>query len=163
MDKEIKQYPNPEFSSLEEEEEYWKTHSPLDEGYEGEVQTSPQKRASFLSIRLTGDELSELRDVASKLGMGASTFARLAIRNAVCGKNLGLQNSFESLPYDYREMHDSFLKQQGIYIMDPGAISMDEDSIRYVLSAILDILKCRKITPEDEHYPEIERFIRLKR
>ena len=163
MDKEIKQYPNPEFSSLEEEEEYWKTHSPLDEGYEGEVQTSPQKRASFLSIRLTGDELSELRDVASKLGMGASTFARLVIRTAVRGKNLGLQNSFESLPYDYRGMHDSLMKQRSIYIMDTGTMNLSAESLNEFLFLLFSTLKCREITPEDDDYPEIERFVRLKR
>lgn len=32
-----KRYPNPKFHSLEEEEKYWQTHSPLEEGYEGEV------------------------------------------------------------------------------------------------------------------------------
>ena len=29
----MKYYPNPKFSSWKEEDEYWKTHSPLDEGY----------------------------------------------------------------------------------------------------------------------------------
>ena len=30
-------YPNPDFTTLEEEDEYWQTHSQLEEGYEGEV------------------------------------------------------------------------------------------------------------------------------
>lgn len=76
MTKKAKQYPNPRFSNLEEEDEYWKTHSPLDEGYEGEVQKSKQKRSSFLSIRLTGDELTKLRNMAAKSGMGPSTYVR---------------------------------------------------------------------------------------
>ena len=74
MTKKAKQYPNPRFSSLEEEDEYWKTHSPLDEGYKGEVQKSKQKRSSFLSIRLTGEEITKLRNVAAKFGMGPSTY-----------------------------------------------------------------------------------------
>ena len=87
MTEKAKQYPNPRFSSLEEEEEYWKTHSPLDEGYEGEVQKSKQKRSSFLSIRLTGEELTQLRDMAAKFGMGPSTYARQVLRLAIEQKN----------------------------------------------------------------------------
>lgn len=75
-----KKYPNPKFSNAEQEDEYWKTHSPLDEGYKGEIQKTKQKRTSFLSIRLTGEELTRLRDKAARLGIGPSTFARLVLR-----------------------------------------------------------------------------------
>lgn len=75
-----KQYPNPKFNTPEKEDEYWKTHSPLDEGYEGEVQKSKQKRTSFLSIRLTGDELTKLRNEAAKFGVGPSTYVRQLLK-----------------------------------------------------------------------------------
>lgn len=87
MTKKAKHYPNPRFSSLEEEDNYWKTHSPLDEGYEGAVQTSKQKRSSFLSIRLTGEELTQLRDMGAEFGMGPSTYARQVLRLAIEQKN----------------------------------------------------------------------------
>jgi predicted DNA binding CopG/RHH family protein len=76
-------YPNPKFSSREEEDKYWATHSPLDEGYEVEAQREKQKRSSFLTIRLTGEELTQLRDLAGAKGMGPSTFIRTLIKNAI--------------------------------------------------------------------------------
>lgn len=87
MTEKAKQYPNPRFRSVEEEDEYWKTHSPLDEGYGGEVQKSKQKRSSFLSVRLTGKELTQLRDMAAEFGIGPSTYARQVLRLAIEQKN----------------------------------------------------------------------------
>ena len=55
-----KSYPTPEFHSPEEEEEYWKTHSPIAEGYEGEVKRPRQKRSSFLAVRLSGEESASI-------------------------------------------------------------------------------------------------------
>lgn len=72
-------YPNPRFDSPDEEDKYWETHSPLDEGYKGEIQESKQKRSSFLSIRLTGDELTKLRDLSKSMGVPPSTLARQAL------------------------------------------------------------------------------------
>jgi len=76
MESKNKQYPVPEFQSLEEEERYWQSHSPLMEGYKGKVQRRNQPRESFLTIRLTGDELAELRQTARQYGLGPSTYAR---------------------------------------------------------------------------------------
>jgi len=36
------EYPVPKFNSPEEEDRYWQTHSPLEEGYKGEIFT-PEK------------------------------------------------------------------------------------------------------------------------
>jgi len=71
-----KEYPVPKFSSLEEEDKFWQSHSPLIEGYEGKVQKKKQNRASFLSIRLTGEQLAQLREIATHYGLGPSTYAR---------------------------------------------------------------------------------------
>jgi len=71
-----RQYPIPEFQDLEEEERYWQSHSPLMEGYEGKVQKKKQPRDSFLSIRLTAEELAQLRETATDYGLGPSTYAR---------------------------------------------------------------------------------------
>ena len=71
-----KEYPVPKFHDLEEEDKYWQSHSPLMEGYEGKVQKKKQNRASFLSIRLTGEQLAQLREIATHYGLGPSTYAR---------------------------------------------------------------------------------------
>jgi hypothetical protein len=83
MAKKIKEYPAPEFQNIQEEDEYWKTHSPLDEGYEGKLQKTRQKRSSFLSIRLTGEELSQIRDIAEAAGTSPSAMARQFINNGI--------------------------------------------------------------------------------
>ena len=76
MDKKKEQYPNPKFSSADEEAEYWGKHSPLAEGYEGEVQQRRQTRSSYLALRLSGEELQQLRDAAQRVGIGPTTLAR---------------------------------------------------------------------------------------
>jgi hypothetical protein len=78
-----KRYPTPEFRSLQEEEEYWKTHSPIAEGYEGEVKRPRHRRSSFLALRLSGEELDGLRQLAAKRGVGPSTLARIIITSAI--------------------------------------------------------------------------------
>jgi len=107
MTEKAKQYPNPRFSSVEEEDEYWKTHSPLDEGYEGEVQKSKQKRSSFLSVRLTGKELTQLRDMAAEFGIGPSTYARQVLSLAIEQKNWP---SFLPLTFLLAPLYDSTSK-----------------------------------------------------
>ena len=73
------QYPNPRFTSAEEEAEYWGKHSPLAEGYEGKVQQREQRRSSYLALRLSGEELKQLRDAAQRAGIGPTTLARKLI------------------------------------------------------------------------------------
>jgi hypothetical protein len=75
----------PEFQSLEEEREYWEARGPLAEGHKGKfhIQEPCQKRNSFLSIRLTGDEIGQLRDVADKMGVSPSTLARFGIKQVI--------------------------------------------------------------------------------
>ncbi|MFH1015815.1 MAG: hypothetical protein V1771_02330 [Chloroflexota bacterium] len=71
-----KEYPAPKFRDLKEEDKYWQSHSPMMEGYEGHVQKEKQNRSSFLSVRLTDEELSRLREVAAQYGIGPSTYLR---------------------------------------------------------------------------------------
>ena len=75
----------PEFKSLEEEKEYWEARGPLAEGHKGTINKPKprQKRSSFLAVRLTGEELTRLRDVAAKQGLGPSTFARIVLTSAI--------------------------------------------------------------------------------
>ena len=73
----------PEFKSLEEERAYWEARGPLAEGHKGRINKPNAKRSSFLAVRLTGEELTKLRDVAAKNGMGPSTYARIVITSAI--------------------------------------------------------------------------------
>ena len=103
MEGKKEQYPNPRFASAEEEEEYWQRHSPLAEGYEGTVQHKRQKRSSYLALRLSGEELKQLRDAAQKAGIGPTTLARnLILRGLETERNLlprieALEQKVESL------------------------------------------------------------------
>lgn len=75
----------PNFKSLEEEKAYWEARGPLAEGHTGRVSKPGrrEKRSSFLVIRLTGEELTRLRDIAAEQGLGPSTFARLSLKRAI--------------------------------------------------------------------------------
>jgi hypothetical protein len=68
----------PRFKTLAEEKEYWESKSICNTDVEGEINepVSTKRRSSFLSVRLSGDELTQLHDEASKFNMGPSTFAR---------------------------------------------------------------------------------------
>ena len=86
MEEEKEQYPNPDFASAEEEAEYWDKHSPLAEGYEGTVQHKPQKRSSYLALRLSGEELRQLKDAAERAGIGPTVLARNLILKGLRGE-----------------------------------------------------------------------------
>ncbi|MBI2916921.1 MAG: hypothetical protein HYY01_02920 [Chloroflexi bacterium] len=77
----------PDFTSLEEEKAFWEARGPLAEGHKGTVNRPKprQKRSSFLAVRLTGEELTRLRDMAAQLGLGPSTFARLLLMSVLEG------------------------------------------------------------------------------
>jgi len=97
------QYPVPKFNNLDEERKFWKTHSPLDEGYKGKVQKIKQNRASFLSVRLTDKELDLLRQRAISYGLGPSTYARQLIIQK-------LESNIDPIPIDlvYAVSRNSF-------------------------------------------------------
>ncbi|MDP3063820.1 MAG: hypothetical protein Q8O40_11525 [Chloroflexota bacterium] len=77
----------PEFQSLEEERQYWEARGPVAEGRRGRLNKpqASQRRSSFLAVRLTGEELTRLRDTAAKRGLGPSTFARGILLSAIEG------------------------------------------------------------------------------
>ncbi len=75
----------PEFQSLEEEKEYWEARGPLAEGRKGRINKpkANQQRSSFLSVRLTGEEITGLREVAAIFYTKPSELARGAILDSV--------------------------------------------------------------------------------
>jgi hypothetical protein len=83
------EYTIPKFKTLEEEDTFWKTHSPLNEGFKGKIQKTKQKRSSFLSVRFTGEEISRLRELAIEYGLSISSLARL-----ILVQHIGSKSSF---------------------------------------------------------------------
>lgn len=159
MNNKSKEYPNPRFSSIEEEDKYWETHSPLDEGFKGEVETSEQKRSSFLSVRMTGDELSQLRDDAAKIGLGPSTYARLVLTHAITRQNESAQCTFSSVDNNNRMYKDN-IRSQVIYIMSPDDINITPDVATSFLRMVCDMSNCRVVTPGDTDYEIVKPLVR---
>jgi hypothetical protein len=75
----------PQFHTREEERRYWEGRGPLTKESPGRLQRPKhgQQRTSFLAVRLTGEEVAQLRDHASKIGVGPSTFARMVLLEAI--------------------------------------------------------------------------------
>jgi hypothetical protein len=99
----------PEFKSPEEEREYWESRGPLAEGHKGTIHKpgTRQKRSSFLAVRLTGEELTKLRDIASRQGIGTSTYARMMLTSAIERQNQGEVVALTKI----KKMMEDFLSQ----------------------------------------------------
>lgn len=152
MNNKSKQYPNPKFTSIEEEEKYWETHSPLDEGFEGEVQTTKQKRSSFLSVRMTGDELSKLRDEAVMMGLGPSTYARLVLTRAITRRNDPAQFAFADIDTDNWQIGRK-IGDNDIFIMSTAAgLHITRDMANTMFRTIFNTAQCTVITPDSDVY-----------
>ncbi len=81
--------PMPPFKSLEEEAEWWDTHSGYEKLPDGTHAIEPDAPVSFhragkrdttIGVRLSGDEAAELRKQAERQGVGASTLLRMWAR-----------------------------------------------------------------------------------
>ena len=190
MTEKKKIYPNPRFGSIEEEDKYWATHSPLDEGYAVAIQKEKQKRSSFLTIRLTGEELTQLRDLSSARGMGPSTFIRTLIKNALTPTEqaeLTLSKSaqqvksiVQELVYDRKAGEKSAVKdkaikqyaatQEAFCILELSKAPITQEQMNALTTTItLDILDqfisnaCVKvITPGDAEFDEIKRITKKR-
>ena len=67
-------------SDLEAEKCYYESIGPLADGKRGRIhKPDDRKHSSFLCVRLTGTELTKLRDIAAKRGIGPSTLARALV------------------------------------------------------------------------------------
>ncbi|TET42157.1 MAG: hypothetical protein E3J66_04080 [Dehalococcoidia bacterium] len=164
----------PEFQSLEEEKEYWEARGPLAEGHKGKINRSKtgQKRSSYLAVRLTGEELTELRDTAARYGIGPSTFARLLLTSAI-GKQRNLAKRIltfgelkdmflDSLPQDVKDNlvklvdEASIGETQSILLLDSGNIRQAEELTWQMLVAFLRTLGFQVVTAGQEKHKEIE-------
>lgn len=72
--------PAPPFASIQEEAEYWDSHSVVDEiDEETLVGFHRARKSGSLTIRLQPDDIVRLRREAGQLGIGPSTLARMWI------------------------------------------------------------------------------------
>jgi len=175
MSEKLKSYPNPNFTSLEEERKYWEVHNPLAEGYKGKIQRSRQKRSSFLAVRLTGEELTRLRDIAAKQELGPSTFARILLMSAIehqskSSKLITLDELIEKLPQAVKEKAKEFTKavaigdpdRPSLIVMDAGQLNKLEELTRILLGALLSAAGVQLITPEDKRYEEVKEVVKAQ-
>jgi len=72
--------PIPPFKTLEEEADFWDTHSAVDEINEGTtVGFHHANKTQTITIRFEPEKLQKLRYQADKKGMGPTTLARMWI------------------------------------------------------------------------------------
>lgn len=148
----------PEFGSLEEERQYWEARGPLAEGRKGQVNRPRpgQKRSSFLAVRLTGEELTRLRDMAAQLGLGPSTFARLVLVSTLedpqrWRKRVTL-DQFDALA---RAATVGDPSSPALLIIDAAQMKQAEELILPVLRALLSMAGVQLITPKDDNYEKV--------
>jgi len=163
-----------EFQSLQEEKEYWEARGPLAEGHKGKINKlkTGQKRSSYLAVRLTGEELTQIRDIAARYGIGPSTFARLLLTSVIGEqRNLvkrivtldELKDSFLSnLPQDIKDKLVKFVDETSIGEMPPMLL-IDSQNVRQaeeltwqMLIAFLRALGFQVVTPEQGKRKEKE-------
>ena len=169
----------PEFQSLEEEREYWEARGPLAEGHRGRINKPKpgQKRSSFLAVRLTGEELTRLRDVAARHGLGPSTFARIVLTSTIEPQSKlskvitwgELKNRLaENLPQPVKDKAEKFAKyvaigdpdKPSLLVIDAGQLKQAEELTRLLLGALLSVAGVQLITPEDKRYEEVKGVVK---
>ena len=155
----------PEFKTLEEERQYWEARGPLVEGKRGRMNRPKvgQKRSSFLAVRLTGEELTRLRDVAARQRLGPSTFARLVLTAAVepgskPPTRKTLEEVFEALEnnlsQETKDRVESLVKAMFIgkppYLLELTDKSRLEEFVHLVFAGFLERAGIQLVTREAE-------------
>lgn len=171
----------PEFQTLEEERKYWETRGPLAEGHKGRVNKPKlgQKRSSFLAVRLTGEELTRLRDIAARQGIGPSTFARLVLTAAIehqgkLPKRVALDELREvleaNLPQPIKEKAEALARAAAIGDPDDPALLIFDASQREALeeftlsflSSVFAMAGVQIITPGSKNYQEVREIVKAQ-
>ena len=74
--------------SRKEEAEYWENHTIDEVGGEGEEEVVVRPRlSSVFSIRLNPEDVKQLREMADAQGVGATTMARMLLRQCLRGSS----------------------------------------------------------------------------
>lgn len=171
----------PEFQSLDEERNYWEAHGPLAEGHKGRVNKPKpgQRRSSFLAVRLTGEELTRLRDIAAGQGIGPSTFARLVLTAAIeqqskLPRHVTLDELSDwletSLPQPVKDKAEALAKAVAIgdpanpamLIIDASHRAAWEAFTLSFLRAVFATAGVQVITPEDKGYEEVKEIVKAR-
>ncbi len=167
----------PKFRTLEEEKEYWEARGPLAEEHEGRMNKPKhrQKRSSFLAVRLTGEELTRLRDVAAKQGLGPSTFARLLLTSAIENENRlpkhmaldQLKDMLENnLSQSIKDRAESLARDASIgspdkpaFLIDNSQVSAWEEFGLQAISTLLAMYNVQIINQEHRKYKKVKTLV----
>ncbi len=155
----------PEFQSLEEEREYWEDRSALVPGRKGRLNKPQpgQRRSSFLAVRLTGEELTRLRDAAKKRGLGPSTFARMILLSALgdpvwdtldAQDRVGDESGRERLPDLSGRLAAGDPQNPPLVFL-----SFRKESAEMVLAKLLAESGARVFTVKDEEYGKLKDIV----
>jgi hypothetical protein len=176
------------FKSSEEERAYWEKRGPLAKGARNQLVKpfSHKKLESFLSIRLSGKELTEFRDLADKCGRGPSTFGReilLAVLNYFnapsvdSGKRqIPIQDICRDLaakmPEDFKEKMTDLMKSSiigdvnkpSLLVFDPSQIKELEEISSKMLALLIESTNpnVKVVTPSDQKYEKVKSLLEAK-
>ncbi len=170
--------PTPEFQSFEEEKKYWEARGPLVKGHKGRINKPKlgQKRSSFLAVRLTGEELTKLRDIAAKQGLGPSTFARLVLAAAIERQSRSKVVTLDQLgdvlgsilPQSVKDRCETLIRKSAIGDPDnPAMLIIDasqekeyEEITLSLLKILLALIGIQVVIPEKENYQKLKEVMK---
>jgi hypothetical protein len=175
----VKDMQKNQIKAMEKEREYWEARGPLEKGARGRINEPVPKenRSSFLSVRLSGKELTQLRDLADRYNLGPSTFARQAlvslIGNAEALKNRNIEPKkilFDEIcdalvaktPQMFREqLMNLLLSSTEGELENPSSIIIDKSKMRECLEMSVKFMSLlaetvnpdiKVVTPFDSNY-----------
>ncbi len=163
----------PQFESLEEERQYWEARGPLAEGRKGQVNKPKprEKRSSFLAVRLTGEELTRLRDMAARQGVGPSTYARLVLTRAIehegkparaVGSDELMSRLTETLSKTDRKDLAKVDADNPVLLVFSGEGTKWEDFAPVFLRRLLELLGIQVITTEHGSYERLKETVKSR-
>lgn len=158
----------PEFATIEQEKEYWESHGLLDKSRAVKINkaASGTKRASFLNIRLSGEELTQLRDLAAASGTGPSTYTRILIKKTLDQKMQPQVKAYSKsrekvfLARDSDKSGSGLIDSNSIAVVEFGKNQIDSDIVKSIFETLQKTCRCKVLNPEDAGYTEIERIMK---
>jgi hypothetical protein len=170
----------PEIKEMEERD-YWEQRGPLTDKKVAKTNqpVSKDKRESFLSIRLSGSEITELRDLASKYNSGPSTLARnilvyilnkMKTPNDNTPQTITMNDLFQgvasTMPQGFLDRYTDLYKSATIGDEDnPSMLIMSQSQLKEAQdmgkSFVVNLIRLvnpnlKLVTPEDENYEKIK-------
>jgi hypothetical protein len=103
--------------------------------------------SSILSIQLTSEEMSQLRDIASSAGTEPSTYVSNMIKNSLSRNSKSLDSDFKSAAAG------------GIALIQLEKEQINSDIVQSALDTLQNACRCTIINPPDMGYADIEKLI----